>query len=76
MKVLLLYRFKRDSSFGVNCCYSSGVEHFLCKEEVVSSNLTNSSQNDGAIVLGFGRKILILKTGVRFPLALRMIELF
>ena len=25
------------------CCYSSGVEHFLGKEEVVSSNLTNSS---------------------------------
>ncbi len=25
------------------CCYSSAVEHFLGKEEVVSSSLTNSS---------------------------------
>ena len=28
------------------CCYSSAVEHFLGKEEVVSSSLTNSSLSE------------------------------
>ena len=28
----------------INCCCSSVVEHFLGKEEVVSSSLINSSQ--------------------------------
>ena len=48
-KALPLYRFSigghpQKSGKNANCCYSSGVEHFLGKEEVVSSNLTNSSK--------------------------------
>ena len=33
----------------INCCCSSVVEHFLGKEEVVSSSLINSSQKADAI---------------------------
>ena len=33
----------RASFSALFCCYSSAVEHFLGKEEVVSSSLTNSS---------------------------------
>ena len=32
-----------ESRFPLKCCYSSVVEHFLGKEEVLSSSLSNSS---------------------------------
>ena len=51
--MLLLSPQTSDSGPGVgtkHCCFSSVVEHFLGKEEVTSSSLVNSSENQRSVM--------------------------